>query len=31
MVCAFRDSPGSLRNTIAALRRGETVTSEEDL
>lgn len=31
MVRAFRDSAGSLRETIAALRRGETVTSEEDL
>jgi len=31
MVRAFRDSPVSLRDTVAALRRGETVTSEEDL
>jgi len=31
MVRAFRDSAGSLRDTVAALRRGETVTSEEDL
>jgi phospholipid/cholesterol/gamma-HCH transport system ATP-binding protein len=30
-VCAFRDSAGALRDTIAAIRRGETVTSEEDL
>lgn len=31
MVCAFRDSAGALRETIAALRRGETISSEEDL
>ncbi|MFA6961281.1 MAG: ATP-binding cassette domain-containing protein [Opitutaceae bacterium] len=31
IVHAFRDSAGSLRDHIAALRRGETVTSEEDL
>lgn len=30
-VCAFRDSAGALRDHIAALRRGETVTSEDDL
>ncbi len=30
-VRAFRDSAGALRDTIAALRRGETVTSKEDL
>ncbi len=30
-VRAFRDSPGALRDTIAALRRGENVTSKEDL
>lgn len=31
MVCAFRDSAGALRDTIAALRRGETITSKEEL
>ncbi len=31
MVRAFRDSAGALRDTIAAVRRGETVTSKEDL
>ncbi|MET0262284.1 MAG: ATP-binding cassette domain-containing protein [Rariglobus sp.] len=31
MVRAFRDSAGSLRENIAALRRGEIVSSEEDL
>lgn len=30
MVRAFRDSAGSLRETIAALRRGESIKSEED-
>ncbi|CAM2942086.1 ABC transporter ATP-binding protein [Rariglobus hedericola] len=30
-VCAFRDSAASLRDSIAALRRGETVMSGEDL
>lgn len=30
-VRSFRDSAGTLRETIAALRRGETVTSKEDL
>jgi phospholipid/cholesterol/gamma-HCH transport system ATP-binding protein len=31
MVCAFRDSSHALRDTVAALRRGETVTTEEEL
>jgi phospholipid/cholesterol/gamma-HCH transport system ATP-binding protein len=30
-VRAFRDSAGALRDTIAAIRRGETVSSKEDL
>ncbi len=30
MVCAFRDSAGSLRDSVAALRRGECIKSEED-
>jgi phospholipid/cholesterol/gamma-HCH transport system ATP-binding protein len=30
MVRAFRDSAGTLRDSIAALRRGETIHSEED-
>jgi hypothetical protein len=31
MVRAFRDSAATLRDTLAALRRGETITSEDDL
>jgi phospholipid/cholesterol/gamma-HCH transport system ATP-binding protein len=31
MVRAFRDSAHTLRDTIAALRRGETITEEDDL
>ena len=30
-VRAFRDSAETLRETLAALRRGETITSEDDL